>query len=193
MSLCNELVKTATGPVNTCVQPGGIDKTVWLGNVDHWNGDYTVLPSGEISGFTMEAGKRLWSYEGKHFEHNSNTEIERAESGYVGFPQTLTLVLYYRNQTEQNDIISLVKSEGLGVFARHNNGAIKVYGQKYGLKATGYSDSSGTALADGSGKVTVTLTGSEETPPTFFKTLAGSTLADDMEYLEAKLVPAVAP
>lgn len=188
-TLCNQLGLGLTSA--TCPQEGGFHKRMYIGQVDDRNGSYGTLTTGEVSSFPMMTGKKLNKYVGKNFTNTGGSSVNRTDSGFVQFNQTFSTRLYYQTQTELNAIEALLKAENVTICAEQNSGKFRVFGLDYGLECTTSEEQFGQQLADGSGYINLTFTGTEKSNPKIFKSADAATLANDITYLESLLTAAI--
>ena len=192
MATCSYLTLGLDPSCEALKKLGGVNKRVWIGQIDDID-TITFGVDGEITAFTLLAGKTLKAFIGKKEKHQGTYELTAGETINL-FNQSVVLALYFESDLERKAINELVNVEDMFVFIETNSGVIETYGianstslgyDNFGLKATAGTGNGTGVLINDETTYRVTLSGNVPNLPMLYK--PASPLASVIADLDAML------
>jgi len=184
-TICNDLISSLTPDCDALNKVGGVNKRVWLGLKA--NISYTIDSEGYVSAITManvgSISSKLLTFSGKRDKNSFAFPIVAGENINT-FNHTAIMQLFYSKPSDLEALKQLVRAKDVVVFMEGNDEKIVILGLGKGLNASAGEGGSGTLLND-STAYSLTLSGEETSPPSYFRTAAGASLATLQAYLDA--------
>ena len=185
--LCNVITKSLT--TRKCIIKGGVKPRAWVGQAADFTGAKTYNATTKaLSSFVLAPDANFIKATGRPLKGSGSSAITQPVDGGVSNEQSVILEFIYNDQIQANAIMEMLRADGLTVFLETNAGTIRQYFAEFGTTNKAAEDSTGTALADASGVIKVTLKGTESDLPLFFEAVnagAGAQLQASIDYLDA--------
>jgi hypothetical protein len=190
---CVELIKSLLKNCDNSNMKGGAKGKVWITQLSLLNATapFTEELSAEQDGTVIRAinfaqvgsGYNLQVFETKNERNSFGTEIEIG-TNFNARNNSSILQLYAFTQGELDAIDQLNDVDDAVVIMQDNNGRIIMIGTEEGAKLSAFTNTSGVLKQDDT-VYNMTLTASEKKLPRIFKSAEGSTLAQDIAYLNS--------
>jgi hypothetical protein len=190
---CVELIKSLLKNCDNSNMKGGAKGKVWITQLSLLDATapFTEELSAEQDGTVIRAinfaqvgsGYNLQVFETKNERNSFGTEIEIG-TNFNARNNSSILQLYAFTQGELDAIDQLNDVDDAVVIMQDNNGRIIMIGTEEGAKLSAFTNTSGVLKQDDT-VYNMTLTASETKLPRIFKSAEGSTLAQDIAYLNS--------
>jgi hypothetical protein len=190
---CVELIKSLLKNCDNSNMKGGAKGKVWITQLSLLDATapFTEELSSEQDGTVIRAinfaqsgsGYNLQVFETKNERNSFGTEIEIG-TNFNARNNSSILQLYAFTQGELDAIDQLNDVDDAVVIMQDNNGRIIMIGTEEGAKLSAFTNTSGVLKQDDT-VYNMTLTASETKLPRIFKSAEGSTLAQDIAYLNS--------
>lgn len=194
MANCSFLTMNLDPSCEALKKIGGVNKRIYIGQISDID-TITFGGDGEITAFTLLAGKFLKTFIGKKEKHQGTYELTVGETVNL-FNQAVILALYFEKDEERMAVNELVNVEDMFCFVETNSGVIEGYGlsnssllgyDNFGLKATAGTGNGTGVLINDDTVYRVTLSGNVPNLPMLYK--PASPLASAIADLDAMVMP----
>jgi hypothetical protein len=151
MAGCTTLTKGIQASCAATKKVGGIDKRVYLGNVNDLDG--VTVVANEVTVLTFAATKGLTQWIGRKDKNNSGSELEVGENLNIR-NHSVNLIIYYETALQLGYLDDLIDNEGIFAIVETNAGVLEIFGlnktswDNFGMKVTANVGSSGTVMQD---------------------------------------------
>ena len=139
---------------------GGINKRIWLGNINDLASPIVALTDGYVTNIPLSTYRTLYKFEGTKYAHSFEINEQRGDEGNVQWEHKLLIRLANTTPTDDAVLEDLTVSEVFAVIQTNNNEFFILGGQN-GLTSTESKLKSGQKSGDSSSSE-VTLTGNEQ-------------------------------
>lgn len=151
---------------NDLKRVGGLNKRLWLFNMDDLASSIVALTSGYVTNIPLTTYRTLYKIEGPKFAHSFSIKEQRTEEGNVAWEHSLMVKVFNTDPTEDAILENLTVGE-FGAIVQSNNQEFYILGGQNGLTALDGEVKSGQKSGDPSTS-TLTLVGVE---PSVYKRL----------------------
>ena len=162
---------------------GGLNKRLWLFNIDDLATPIVANASGYITNIPLTTYRTLYKIEGPKFAHSFEVNENRTDSGNVQWEHKLMIKIFNTDPTEDTTLENLTLGE-FGAIVQTGNLDFLILGGQNGMTSTESKLKSGQKSGDDSTSE-ITLTGSEQS---VYKRLLRTDVNSTLAYLNAMTV-----
>lgn len=162
---------------------GGLNKRLWLFNIDDLAQPLVALNSGFVTNIPLTTYRTLYKIEGPKFAHSFSIKEQRSDDGNVQWEHSLNIKVYNTDPTEDATLENLTIGE-FGAVVQTNNLEFLILGGQNGLTSTESEVKSGQKSGDSSIS-NIVLTGNEAS---IYKRLLRTDVNSTLAYLNAMTV-----